>query len=154
LDSVKSFNFTINIDYYFSMYAETSQTEKTSVNKKKKKEQVMKNNLITFWQGKVSFVQSFWLWYFIGGSVLTIPFWLVPESAYEEEVTAILLLIYTIFLFAAIIFLMRGTWKSAEKYKKIKKREKEGSGWALAGQIYIVLHIIRIVIEFARSFDA
>ena len=42
-------------------------------------------------------------------------------------------------------------WKSAENYKKIKKKKKQGSGWAIAGQIYIVLATLRGVVEMIKT---
>ena len=105
----------------------------------------MKKELSKFWNGKVSFGQSFWLWYMIGTTVLSLPFWLVPDVAYESDTTAGIMGLYFIILLAVVIFVIIGTWKSAEEYKKIKQRKKQGSGWAIAGQVYIVFHIISFV---------
>ena len=102
----------------------------------------MKKDLNKFWNGKVSFVQSFWLWYMVGTTVLSLPFWIVPDAAYDSQATTAIMLLYFVFLLGAVIFAMVGTWRSAEEYKKMKQRKKQGSGWALAGQIYIVWHII------------
>ena len=115
--------------------------------------EVMKKNLKNFWEGKVSFGQSFWLWYFIGGSALSIPFFVITDESIDASTgIALFTILYFIFFACALIFLIIGAWKSAENYKKIKKKKKQGSGWAIAGQIYIVLATLRGVVEMIKSF--
>ena len=58
-----------------------------------------------------------------------------------------------LFFICALIFLIIGTWKSAENYKKIKNKKKLGSGWAIAGQIYISLATLRGVVEIIKTFS-
>ena len=82
----------------------------------------MKRNLKQFWEGKVSFGQSFWLWYFIGGSILSIPFFVITDASIDSSTgIALFTTLYFIFFICVLIFLISGTWKSAENYKKIKK---------------------------------
>ena len=45
----------------------------------------MKKNFKNFWEGKVSFGQSFWLWYFIGGSALSIPFFFITDESIDAS---------------------------------------------------------------------
>ena len=111
----------------------------------------MKKNLKIFWEGKVSFGQSFWLWYFIGGSVISIPFFVISEESINSSVgLSLFIILYFIFFVCALIFLIIGAWKSAENYKKIKKKKKQGSGWAIAGQIYIGLATLQGVVEMIK----
>ena len=85
----------------------------------------MKKNLKNFWEGKVSFGQSFWLWYIIGGSALSIPFFVISDESIESSAGhALFTILYFIFFVCALIFLIIGAWKSAENYKKIKKKKK------------------------------
>ena len=113
----------------------------------------MKKNLKNFWEGKVSFGQSFWLWYFIGGSALSIPFFVISDESLESSVgLSLFIILYFIFFVCALIFLIIGAWKSAENYKKIKKKKKQGSGWAITGEIYIVLATLRGVVEVIKLF--
>ena len=113
----------------------------------------MKKNFKKFWDGKVSFGQSFWLWYFIGGSALSIPFFVITDESIDASTgIALFTILYFIFFACALIFLIIGAWKSAENYKKIKKKKKQGAGWAIAGQIYIVLATLRGVVEMIKSF--
>ena len=59
---------------------------------------VMKKNLKNFWEGKVSFGQSFWLWYFIGGSVLSIPFFVISDESIESSAgLGLFIILYFIF---------------------------------------------------------
>ena len=115
--------------------------------------EVMKKNLKNFWEGKVSFGQSFWLWYFIGGSALSIPFFVISDESIESSAgLGLFTILYFIFFVCALIFLIIGAWKSAENYKKIKKKKKQGSGWTIAGQIYIGLATLRGVVEMIKLF--
>ena len=53
----------------------------------------MKKEIKKFWQGKVSLGKSFWLWYVVGGTILTLPAWLVPDSSLETTFSALISLI-------------------------------------------------------------
>ena len=113
----------------------------------------MKHNLKQFWEGKVSFGQSFWLWYFIGGTILSIPFFVITDASIDSSAgLGLFIILYFIFFICALIFLIIGAWKSAENYKKIKKKKKQGSGWAIGGQIYIALATLRGIVELIKTF--
>ena len=112
----------------------------------------MKNEIKKFWQGKVSLGKSFWLWYVVLGTILTLPAWLVPDTSLTSTSLATFFILYTLFIFVAIIFLMIGTFKSAQEYRKIKKRKKQSAGWGIAAQAYIILSGIRIFVELVRMF--
>ena len=107
----------------------------------------MKKEIKKFWQGKVSLGRSFWLWYFVGGTVISLPALLVPDSALESDSAAIIFVLYVVFMIVAIIFLMIGSFKSAQEYKKIKRKKKQGAGWGMAAQVYIVLSVINMVLK-------
>ena len=110
----------------------------------------MQKEIKKFWQGKVSLGVSFWVWYIIGGGVLSLPFWIIPDAALNQVGWAAFLTAYFIFMLVAIIFLMMGVWRSAEEYKKIKRKKKQGAGWGMAAQVYIVLSVIRIVLGLVQ----
>ena len=104
--------------------------------------------------GKVSYAQSFWLWYFVGSSVLSIPFFLITDEAITSSTgVGLFTLIYFILFICALIFLIIGTWRSAENYKRIQKNKNKGSGWAIAGQIYLALATLRGAIEIFKMFS-
>ena len=110
----------------------------------------MKNEIKKFWQGKVSLGKSFWLWYVVGGTIITLPGLLIPDSALVSDSAIIIFLLYIVIMLAAIVFLMIGTFKSAQEYKKIKKKKKQGAGWGIAAQVYIILSGIRIFVELVK----
>jgi len=112
----------------------------------------MKNEIKKFWKGKVSLGRSFWLWYVVGGTIITLPGLLIPDSALESDSAIIIFLLYIVIIFAAIVFLMIGTFKSAQEYKKIKKKKKQGAGWGIAAQVYIILSAIRVFVELVKLF--
>ena len=114
----------------------------------------MKKEIKKFWQGKISLGRSFWLWYVVGGTVITLPGLLIPDSALESDSTVIIFILYVVFMLVAIIFLMIGSYKSAQEYKKIKKKKKQGSGWGTAAQVYIILSAIRGFVEIIKIFQS
>ena len=107
----------------------------------------MQKEIKKFWQGKVSLGVSFWVWYIIGGGVLSLPFWIIPDAALNQVGWVAFLIAYFIFMLVAIIFLMMGVCRSAEEYKKIKRKKKQGAGWGMAAQVYIVLAVINLVLK-------
>ena len=107
----------------------------------------MKKEIKKFSQGKVSLGVSFWVWYIIGGGVLSLPFWIIPDTALDSEGLAAFMILYFIFMLGVIIFLMMGVWRSAEEYKKIKRKKKQGAGWGMAAQVYIVLSVINMALK-------
>ena len=108
----------------------------------------MKKRIKKFWQGKVSLGTSFWGWYVVGATILTLPAFLVPDIVLESAMFGL----YTLCIFVVIIFLMIGTFKSAQEYRKIKKKIKQGAGWGIAAQVYIILSGIRIFVELVKLF--
>ena len=111
----------------------------------------MKNEIKKFWQGKVSLGKSFWLWYIVGGTILSLPAWLVPDSSLESTFSTLIFVLYSLCLLVVIIFLMIGTFKSAQEYKKIKKKKKQGAGWGTAAQVYIIFSAIRVFAALGNS---
>ena len=114
----------------------------------------MKKEIKKFWEGKVSLGRSFWLWYVVGGTVITLPGLLIPDSALESDSAVIIFILYIVFMLVAIIFLMIGSYKSAQEYKKIKRKKKQGSGWGTAAQVYIILSAIRGFVEMIKIFQS
>ena len=111
----------------------------------------MKKEIKKFWQGKVSLGKSFWLWYVVGGTILTLPALLVPDSSLESTFSALIFALYSLCSVVVVILLMIGTFKSAQEYKKIKKKKKQGAGWGTAAQVYIILSAIRIFVELVKG---
>ena len=113
----------------------------------------MKKEIKKFWQGKVSLGKSFWLWYVVGGTILTLPAWLVSDSSLESTFSALIFVLYSLCSVVAVILLMIGTFKSAQEYRKIKKKKKQGQGWGIAAQAYIIISGIRIFAEVIKMIS-
>ena len=112
----------------------------------------MKNEIKKFWLGKISLGKSFWLWYFVGGTILTLPAWLVPDTSLQSTSSISIFLLYSLSVLVVVIFLMIGTFKSAQEYRKIKKKRKKSGGWGIAAQAYIILSGVRIFVELVKLF--
>ena len=104
-----------------------------------------------FWEGKVSYGISFWVYFVLIATLISIPGF-APDVYWE--IYPIAMPLYTIFLLVAKIYLIVGTWRSAEKYKILKKKKKQSAFWAYAGQVYIVLSIIQKVGYMIRGFQS
>ena len=104
-----------------------------------------------FWEGKVSYGISFWVYFVLIATLISIPGF-APDVYWE--IYPIAMSLYTIFLLVAKIYLIVGTWRSAEKYKILKKKKKQSAFWAYAGQVYIVLSIIQKVGYMIRGFQS
>lgn len=118
---------------------------------KKKKNTLKKSNIFSsFFRGEQSLVISYWLFYTLGGVVgaLLILF----AEAFEAGDGTIILLSLAVLIYTG--YAMIGTWRSAENYKKEKKKKKEGIGWAITAQVLIVLAVIRVIVEFTKAFSS
>ena len=109
----------------------------------------MKKDLKLFWQGKVSYVYSYWVWLTLFGSIISIPAFL-PDPYWDAYLMP--MFIYVIFLIVAKVYLIVGTWRSAETYKKKKQKKKKSAFWGYAGQVTIVLSVIRSITEASKGF--
>ncbi len=65
-----------------------------------------------------------------------------------SELVSLFIIIYGLFIIVSQIYLIVGTWRSAEFYKAQKRKLKQSLIWGYLGQISIVLSIIRNVAEF------
>ena len=106
--------------------------------KKLKKQNFIKN----LWNGNESLGISFWAVYIIGGTIVSLPAFMLPETSNA-------IFFFIPFQFAYIIWAMVGTWRSASKFKPKKKQW----AWGTVVQIYIVLSVIRILVRLATSVN-
>jgi|TARA_Y100000294_G_C8547093_1_gene333651 hypothetical protein len=136
----------------FFLYVTTVKKSKVKIKSRtKKKDNELKKILKPYWQGKVSYGYSFWIYLTLIGSAISIPalfLGYIASDAYwysMSDIGVAVAYLYFIFLIAAKIYLIVGTWRSAENYKILKKKKKQGAAWAYIGQFYIVLSIIRSI---------
>ena len=78
----------------------------------------MKKELTLYWEGKVSYGFSYWVWLTLIGTIISLPAFL-PDAYWDTYLIPMFL--YVVFLFAGRIFLIVGTWRSAEKYKIVPR---------------------------------
>ena len=100
------------------------------------------NFILNLWNGNESLGTSFWAVYLIGGTIVSLPAFVLPETS-----NAILL--FVPFQFAYIIWAMVGTWRSASKFKPKKKQWS----WGTIAQVYIVLSVLRILFRLATALN-
>ena len=68
----------------------------------------MKKELKLYWEGKVSYGFSYWVWLTLIGSIISIPAFL-PDPYWD--VYALQMSVYVIFLLVAKVYLIVGTWR-------------------------------------------
>ena len=106
-------------------------------------------NFKLFFQGKVSYPMSFWVYYMLIGTIASFPSFLGDAIWAKYE---LILTLYSFVQIAFIIFLMIGAWRSANVYKENQRKKKLGTIWGTLGQVYIGLSIIRIIATFITGF--
>tara|TARA_B110000967_G_C18358149_1_gene304593 strand:- start:69 stop:422 length:354 start_codon:yes stop_codon:yes gene_type:complete len=108
---------------------------------KKKKNKDVKQNVIEFWQGKITLGKSFWLVFVVGGSIMTIPSFILTDAYVDslDNLGLILFITFFIFQYTYLIVAYVGTWRSAKNYKP----KKNQWAWGNIAKIYIVLNLIR-----------
>ena len=114
----------------------------------KKKSKSFKQNVIDFWQGKISLALSFWVLFFVVGTIITIPSFVLTD-AYVDSLGSLGLIAFILFFiiqYAYLILAYVGTWRSASNYKP----KKDQWSWGTIAKVYIILNLIRAVLEFFR----
>ena len=135
----------------FFLYTKTVPKPKKVKKITRSKPTGFKKDLMHFWQGKVSYGFSYWVCLTIIGTIISLPSLYFFSDQVIESATGILLLIlilYFLFVIVSQIYLIVGTWRSAEFYKAQKRKLKQSLIWGYLGQITIVLSIIRKFAEF------
>ena len=105
------------------------------------------------WKGEFDFKRTFWVFYVLIGSILSIPNFLM-EIYYDSigEILALLALVYVLAYFAYIFYAMIGTWRAATKYNQLKKKKKDSAFWGYAAKTYLVLTGLNIFREIISPF--
>ena len=135
----------------FFLYTKTVPKPKKTKRKTKSKPTGFKKDLIRYWQGKVSYGFSYWVCLTIIGTIIALPAFYFFSDQFIDSASGIvilILMIYAVFILISQIFLIVGTWRSAELYKAQKRKLKQSLIWGYLGQISIVLSVIRKFAEF------
>jgi len=135
----------------FFLYSKTVPKPKKVKRAAKSKPTGFKKDLINYWQGKVSYGFSYWVCLTIIGTIIALPALYFFTDQFIDSASGIVLLIlilYALFVIVSQIYLIVGTWRSAEFYKVQKRKLKQSLIWGYLGQISIVLSVIRKFAEF------
>ena len=113
----------------------------------------MQKMISKYWDGKYSLAQSYWIGAILIPIVLIVP--ILPAFSGATNLSAG----YATFavawwgaLFFVNMFLIIGAFKSATIYRANKKKKKQGGGWGLAAQIFLVLGAINIFFQYIKVF--
>ena len=135
----------------FFLYTKTVPKPKKVKRIVKSKPTGFKKDLINYWQGKVSYGFSYWVCLTIIGTIISLPalYFFTDQFIHSaSELVLLFIMIYALFIIVSQIYLIVGTWRSAEFYKAQKRKLKQSLIWGYLGQISIVLSIIRKFAEF------
>ena len=105
------------------------------------------------WKGEFDFKITFWVFYVLIGTILTIPLYLA-EIYYDSigEILALFSLLYILVFYAYIIFAIVGSWRASSKYIQLKKKKKDSAFWGYAAKVYVVLNALNAVREIILIF--
>ena len=87
------------------------------------------------------------------GTIISVPAFFVFEDKFIDSASSQLIIISLLYFVALIvgkIYLVVGTWRSAEFYKKQKTKKKESLIWGYLGQVFIVLSIVRTFVDSVK----
>jgi len=129
----------------------TTVRKKNNIKIVKKKSMKKTPSLISnIWNGKITYAQSFWIYYFVIGSILSLPLVMMTDNQINNFL--ILYLLFLLFFITYIILVTVGTWRSAEVYKRNMLKKKKSLLWGYLGQVYIALAVIRSLSQVIKEF--
>ena len=137
----------------FYLYTATVKKPKKIKTKKKTQPKFgIKESLLVFWRGDVSYGISYWVYMNVIGTAISIPAFILTDDQIDNfsDSATLVFILYVIILFVSKFYLIVGTWRSAEKYKALKEKQKESKIWGYLGQVTIVLSVIRGFVEMFR----
>ena len=107
---------------YTSTVVKPKKAKKSKIITKDKFKSPIKEGLLVFWRGDISYGFSYWIIGSVIGTIISIPAFVISDKQIDSFSSGLVLLFisYVIFLFIAKIYLFVGVWRSAEKYKAIK----------------------------------
>ena len=137
----------------FYLYTATvKKPKKIKTKKKTHSNSGIKESLLVFWRGDVSYGISYWVYMNVIGTAISIPALVLTDDQIDNfsDSATLIFILYVIILLVSKLYLVVGTWRSAEKYKALKEKQKESKIWGYLGQITIVLSVIRGFAEMFR----
>ena len=137
----------------FYLYTATvKKPKKIKTKKKTQPKSGIKESLLVFWRGDVSYGISYWVYMNVIGTAISITAFILTDDQIDNfsDSATLVFILYVIILFVSKFYLIVGTWRSAEKYKALKEKQKESKIWGYLGQVTIVLSVIRGFVEMFR----
>ena len=115
---------------------------------KKKKNNNIKQAIINIWQGKLDLGQTFWLVFIIGGTIVTLPSFILNDEFIDSisDIGALLAIFFFIFQWSYLVWAYVATWRSATNFKP----KKNQWSWGTIAKVYLVLNLIRAFASFLR----
>ena len=80
---------------------------------------------------------------------MTIALTLMETNKASDELIGI----SSILFLTIYVYLLIGTWRSAENYKLQKKRQNLGYGWAIAAQGIMIVGILKFIVELVKELS-
>jgi hypothetical protein len=110
---------------------------------KKKKNNNIKQAIINIWQGKLDLGQTFWLVFIIGGTIVTLPSFILNDEFIDSisDIGALLAIFIFIYQWSNLVWAYVAAWRSATNFKPKKKQWS----WGTIAKVYIVLSVIRSI---------
>ena len=110
---------------------------------KKKKNNNIKQAIINIWQGKLDLGQTFWLVFIIGGTIVTLPSFILNDEFIDSisDIGALFAIFFFIFQWSYLVWAYVATWRSATNFKP----KKNQWSWGTIAKVYIVLSVIRSI---------
>lgn len=138
----------------FYLFSVTTPKPELKQKRKIKKSDNISKNFKLFWDGKISYGYSYWVYLTIIGTIISLPALIISESDkfWEQASTFVILatIIYGLLIIISQIYLIVGTWRSADFYKEKKRKLKQSPIWGYLGQASIIISLIKKFSQFLK----
>ena len=74
------------------------------------------NLVATLWSGDIPLVRTFWLYYFVGGHLISFPFYIPVSAVPDNIIVGFLLLLWGPIWILYLVLVIVAIWRSANKY--------------------------------------
>ena len=108
-----------------------------------KKNKQSKNIIVTYWNGEISLVKSFWIVAVVLLTIVSIPSYIIDDQAISKmsDGVAIAILVWTVFFYLFLIYTYVGLWRSSSKYIADRRKSKRSTLWGFVVYAVIIIGI-------------
>jgi hypothetical protein len=119
-------------------------------------ESVRRSFIARFWRGQVRLPTSFWVVGVIGTIAIAFIFGLsltlgLKEQDFDPYIIVSYLGGYWIAASCWSLFLAVGVWRSAQAYRREKRRQAKSPAWATVAQVTLVVMVVALIIGLFRT---